>query len=345
MNKQLKIRKGSAGMLVLFILFSLLTGKVNAQEEIDEELYNKDSLIQMVGKQNIDTSYTWEWNQDSSRWDFHGRNIEFYKGPQNLLASHEQRWQPEDKEFANHKRSIKSYNDKNKVVEDLEQEWDSTSNDWVNLELRTITYDRLGNRSEILYQEWKRALGKWVNTTRYLIEYNRMGEKSNIVIRAYDPEEDRWYNHQRYLFEYEDGFGPPDASIVEGWNRAKQDWEEKGRYNMEYNFRGQKTMESRATWNQSIKDYINGIRYLIDYDKKKKTSETLQHWDLSSDKWNNRKQWEFKYDEDGELKEELTYQWDKKNQQWSLQRRLRYSMEPDPEQLKAEIEESQQEEQ
>jgi hypothetical protein len=342
MKRQKKTLIRFTWILGVLILFSFVANKANAQEEIQQELYRKDSLIKRVGKQNIDTSYSWEWNQDSMRWELYGRKIQFYRQNRNLLAALNQRWKPNEKEFVNHERSIKSYNNKNKVVESLEQRWDSTRNNWVNLKLRTYTYDRLGKRSEVLYQEWKRAVGRWVNTTRYLIDYNRLGERSNIVIKAYNPDQDSWYNHQRYLFQYDDGFGPPDAAIVEGWNTSAQEWQKKGKYNMAYNFRGQKTMESRATWNQSIKDYINGIRYLISYKKSKKTSEILQHWDYGSNEWSNQKQLKFKYNEEGELKEELTYRWNSDNQDWLLKRRLRYTMkEPDLDNLQQEGEEMQ----
>jgi hypothetical protein len=335
MRNTIKIN-GKFSVLIGFFFFFVLTfQQLVAQEDIEQEVYKKDSLIKRVGKENIDTSYTWEWNQDSSRWELFGRKLDFLKQNQALLASLNQRWKPQEGKFANHKRTIKSYNNKNKVVETLHQQWDSTRNDWYNLELKTITYDRLGKRSEILYQEWKRAVGRWVNTSRYLIDYNRLGEKSNIEIKAYDPDSDTWYNHQRYLFQYEDGFGPPDAAIVENWNRSKQQWTKRGRYEMDYNFRGQKTMESRATWNRSVKDYINGIRYLFNYDKKKKTAEILQHWNYGTKEWNNAKRKKFTYDEEGELKEEYTYRWNNNDQEWLLKERLKYSMrKPDTEDQK-----------
>ena len=85
-------------------------------------------------------------------------------------------------------------------------------------------------------------------------------------------------------------------------------------------------MESRATWNQSIKEYMNGIRYLTDYGKKKKTREILQHWDYANKSWNNKKKHRFKYNQEGDLREELTYRWDNEDQQWLLKQRLKYSI-------------------
>jgi len=328
-----KILKYLTGFTTVIVLFTLTTSTITAQEEIDEEIYRKDSLIKRVGMENIDTSYTWEWDQDSSEWNLFGRNLKFFKQNQKLLAELNQRWNPAKYEFINHQRTIKSYNSIEKPVEVLEQEWDTTRNDWVNLQLRTMTYDDQGNKSEVLYQEWKKAVGRWVNTNRYLIAYNRMGERSNIVIKAYEPEADRWYNHQRYLFQY-DGSRYPHAAIVEGWNRNAQEWQKKGRYEMKHNYRGQKTMESRATWNESLEDYIKGIRYLIDYEKRKKSSEILQHYDYTANEWNNRRQVKLKYNDEGELKEELTYQWNNNDQEWSLKRRMRYSMK-EPELQKA----------
>ena len=306
--------------LLLFLPFGLM-----AQQDIQEEIFQRDSLIKKIGKENIDTSYTYQWNEDSSRWDLFGRDLEFYRENQKLLAVLEQRWQPGRLDFINNKRTIKSYDNQGQVVESLQQSWDSVRQEWVNLKLKTITYDPQGNKSEILHQEWKRAVGRWVNTTRYLIEYNRQGEKSNIVIRSYQPATDNWINYQRYLFRYNDGFGPPDEALVQNWNRNRQRWERQGLYSMRYNFRGQKTMESRATWNESLSEWINGLRYHFSYQKDNKTGQILQRWDYGTKKWYNAVRKKFKYDEEDELKEELTYNWNGTTDQWELQNRLLYS--------------------
>lgn len=306
--------------LLLFLPFGL-----KAQQDIQEELFQRDSLINKIGKQNIDTSYIYQWNEDSSRWDLFGRDLEFYRENQKLLAVLEQRWQPDKLDFINNKRTIKSYGNKGQVVESLHQNWDSVRQEWVNLRLKTITYDARGNKSEILHQEWRRAVGRWVSTTRYLIEYNRMGEKSNIVIRSYNSGTDDWINYQRYLFRYNDGFGPPNEALVQNWNRATKQWEKQGLYSMRYNFRGQKTMESRATWNEGLSEWINGLRYRFSYQKKNKTGQILQRWDYSTKQWYNAEQKKFKYDEEDELKEELTFSWNDSIDQWELKNRLLYS--------------------
>jgi hypothetical protein len=201
----------------------------------------------------------------------------------------------------------------------------------VNLELKTITYDEAGNKSEILYQEWRKAVGRWISATRYLIEYNRQGERSNIVIRSYNPQTDSWANHQRYLFRYDNGFGPPDEALVQSWDRQSGEWRKQGLYAMRYNFRGQKTFESRATWNEGMRQWINGIRYRFDYKKDLKIDQVLQRWDYGTQKWYNAVRKRFKYDEKDELKEELTYKWNEDAGQWILKNRLLYSQKkPNP---------------
>jgi len=317
--------KSFVWMGVSLILLLFLPTGLKAQQDIEEELFQRDSLINRIGKENIDTSFTYQWNEDSSRWDLFGRELEFYRENQKLLAVLQQRWQPETLDYINNKRTIKSYDNQGKVVESLQQSWDSLRQEWVNLKLKTITYDDRGNKSEILHQEWKKAVGRWINTTRYLIEYNRMGERSNIVIRTYNSGADNWTNYQRYLFRYRDGFGPPDEALVQNWNRKNNQWERQGLYTMRYNFRGQKTMESRATWNESHREWINGLRYFFTYQKDNKTAQTLQRWDYSTNQWYNAIRKNFKYDEEDELKEELTYSWNDSTDQWVLKNRLLYS--------------------
>jgi len=312
-------------MNVLMILILFMPAGLMAQQEIQQELFQRDSLIDRIGKENIDTSYIYQWNEDSSRWDLFGRDLEFYRENQKLLAVLEQKWQPDELVFINNKRTIKSYGDDSQVVESLQQSWDSIRQEWVNLKLKTITYDSQGNRSEILHQQWRRAVGRWISTTRYLIEYNRMGEKSNIVIRTYNSGTDDWINYQRYLFRYDDGFGPPNEALVQNWSRQTKQWQKQGLYSMRYNFRGQKTMESRATWNESLREWINGLRYQFSYQKKNKTGQILQRWDYSTKKWYNAERKKFEYNEEDELKEEFTYSWNNSTDEWELKNRLLYS--------------------
>ncbi|HKL38071.1 MAG TPA: hypothetical protein VJ876_04190 [Bacteroidales bacterium] len=312
--------------LVLFVSLS-----ANAQEKIEEKLFQRDSLIQRVGLENIDTSYTYEWNKDSSRWELFGRDLEFYRANQKLLARLEQKWQPGQLQYTNSSRTIKSYDEKGQVVESLNQRWDTSRQDWVNLELKTITYDDAGNKSEILYQEWRKAVGRWISATRYLIDYNRKGERSNIMIRRYKPETDSWANYQRYIFRYKNGYGHPDEALVQRWDLQSDQWEKQGLYTMRYNFRGKKTFESRATWNESLRKWINGIRYRFNYKKNLKVAQVMQRWDYGTRKWYNAVQKRFKYDENEELKEELTFRWNKDTEQWVLKNRLLYSRKkPEP---------------
>ncbi len=321
-----KIKRRSALLYLIAGWFLLLPAAgLMAQEDIEEQLYRRDSLIERIGKENVDTSYTYEWNQDSSRWDLFGRDLEFYRANQNLVAVLEQKWYPQKFTFQNHKRTIKSYDESGNVVESLRQSWDTTRHEWVNLRLKTITYDQQGNKSEVLHQQWRRAVGRWISTTRYLIEYNRQGEKSNIVIRSYQPETDSWSNYQRYLFRYDEGFGPPDEALVQHWNKRQKEWQKQGLYSMSYNMRGKKTVESRATWNESLSEWINGLRYEFSYKKDLKTDQILKRWDYGTKRWYNATRKRFKYNDKDELKEELTYRWNSEMDQWELKNRLLYS--------------------
>src|SRR6056297_1114487 len=322
MTKLFKTKYLIMGMLACFSLKGL-----QAQETPIKHLTSRDSLIQTFQKEQIDTSYVYEWNKDSSRWEIYGRELNFYKKKQLVVARYEQRWNNSEKKWQNKERILKSHNEKGKVIENLKQQWNKTFEDWINVKLKTITYDKNGNKSEILHQEWKKAVGKWFSTVRYLIEYNRKGEKSNILIKIFKPGIGKWFDHQKYSFYYYNGFGAPDKAIVDSWDQEEKRWEKRGRYLMRHNFRSQKTQETRATWNPGLNKWINGVQYNFEYSKKNKTGEILKYWDYNEKIWNNATKKEFIYNEKDELSEKLFYRWNSSKNEWVLKQRLHFSKE------------------
>jgi hypothetical protein len=313
--------------LAISLFFMVLAGNFSAfsQVKITRKIPSQDSLVRLVGRDNIDTTYSFRWQEDSNRWETHKRNLHFYNDQQKLLTLIHQDWK--DGEWVNAERSIKSYDDKGKLIETLDQEWNRNLKDWVNLQLRTITYDRWGQKSEILYQQWRKALGEWFSTVRYLIEYNRNGEESNVLIKTYSPEEDAWYNHQRYLFYYEDGFGHPDEVLVEQWDKKQRDWRKRGKYWLSHNYRGMKTLEIQATWNEYNNDWMKGLKYEYEYDKNLLIQKTEYRWDFKDKSWNNALRKEMRYNEEEEVQEEFVYRWNKEEKQWILVDHFFYDIE------------------
>jgi hypothetical protein len=146
-----------------------------------------------------------------------------------------------------------------------------------------------------------------------------------VLIKVYSPATDTWSNDTRYSFVYDDGYGLPDKALVESWNNFDEKWENRGMYSMQYDFRGNKVKESRSTWNQSMNQWINGIRYLMDYKKDMLKSEVEQRWDYRSREWNNAIRNIFSYDHKGDVKEMVEERWDRDMDRWVTKNIFLYS--------------------
>jgi len=304
-------------------LFPLFT---DAQIDEMQSFPNTDSLLRRVGQENVDTTFSFEWNNDSNRWEVYGRDLLFYNQKYKLFTRIEQRWIEDQDIWRNAEREIREYGEgkRGKLHQRLHQFWNEEAQGWINLELKTYLYNAQGEKSEILYQQWRKSLGEWISTVRYFLEYSREGDNISILVRTYSSEQDKWLNYQRYLFEYDSNYSPPSEAVIESWNHETQSWRRSGKYSMTYNFRGKKTMEMRATWNDSQKEWIKGVRFLFTYDKKLKTEELEQRWDFQNRQWQNAIRHTYTYNEDDKLKSENTYRWNNSQQEWMLVRRMLY---------------------
>ena len=47
-------------------------------QEIADRISNTESLFEQMKVEQVDTNYTHKWNEDSSRWELSGRDIEEY---------------------------------------------------------------------------------------------------------------------------------------------------------------------------------------------------------------------------------------------------------------------------
>ena len=325
-QKNISNRKRRNTIFLLLSSFVLaLFANMSYSQEISSHIKSTDDFFETANINEVDTNYTYKWNEDSNRWEMYNREIKFYKQNQNLLATLNQRYQTDKGTWTNYDRSLKSYSQQNNLIENLSQQWDDLSDRWVNLQLKTISYDKSGNKSEILYHQWRKAAGKWFSTVRYLMEYNDFGEKHKILIKKYNPSTDTWSNYSRYVFKYDDNMGPPDVALVEVWNSYDETWENRGKYTMDYDVRGNKTKERRATWNESLTQWINGMQLKRSYNKNLLMSEIEQRWDFRLQSWNNAIKYNFMYDEEGELSKMIEKRWKGDSAQWVEKNRFLYS--------------------
>ena len=277
---------------------------------------NSQPLFKQMDVARSDTNYTHKWDEDSEKWVLFSREIKYYRDSAQLAGTLNERWNPQKNTWENYDRTIKQYNEHGNMMENLQQQWSAAQEKWINLKLKTFSYDRYGNKSEVLYHEWQQAAGQWFSTVRYLIDYNLFGEEKEVLIKVYSPATDKWSNDTRYTFIYDDGTGPPDETLVESWNSFTETWDNRGKYYMQYNLRGNKVRETRSTWNQNMNDWMNGLRFLMDYDNRKLTSEIEQRWDYRDREWNNAIRNIFSYDEQGEVKQMVQERWNRDSSKW-----------------------------
>ncbi|MFP4621722.1 MAG: hypothetical protein ACLFM7_10450 [Bacteroidales bacterium] len=293
--------------------------KSEPEEPISEqnpEVPKPSPLYKQMNITKIDTNYTHKWREESGKWELFNREIKLYKKNQRLAGTLNERWNAQKGIWENYDRTIKNYDDKGNLIENLNQQWSPAQDKWINLKLKTFSYDRYGNKSEVLYHEWQQAAGQWFSTVRYLINYNIFGEQKKVLIKVYSPATETWSNATRYTFIYNDGIGPPDETLVESWNSFTESWDNRGKYYMHYNLRGNKVKETRSTWNENMNQWINGLRFIMDYDNRQLTSEIEQRWDYKDNEWNNAIRSIFSYDEEGEVKQMVKKRWNRDSSKW-----------------------------
>ena len=305
----------TTGIILILLVFQQI---MNAQIEMPDFFDARPSAI-------VDTSYTYQWIEESETWEIYSRDLRFMDKDRLVVSVLKQRWYKDVGQWENYEQTLKNHDTQGNEIQSILQSWNRDAKDWLNVQLKTTTYDRRGNEAEILYQEWHRPTEEWFNTVVYLISYNRDFEKSEVTVRTYRGMENVWNNYLRFSFEYKRGYGHPDVVFVDTWNLPGNDWQTFGRYSLSYNNRGDITRETRATWSEAQNDWILGVRYLLSYARSMKTEDIEQRWDYSSKQWINALRKVFDYDEDGEIREEALYHWDKAYNQWELRQRFLYS--------------------
>ncbi len=316
------------------IMFFMFFGHLASAQVIMPE------IITIYERDIVDTTYTYQWNEETDSWMIYARDINYYDEDKNLSSVLTQRWNMEERFWQNYKQELKDYDDDDREMQSTTQRWDPFEKDWINVQLKTTTYDSRGNEAEILYQEWSRDDQEWLNTILYLITYTMTDEKNVVVIKTYSGFDQEWINHQRFNFLYRNVYRPPSEVMVEEWDTDNDRWFQTGRYIMSYNLRGNKTREERLTWSPSLNDWVQGIRYNMSYRRGVMDEQVEQRWDTANRQWVNFTRVEYSYDQIGKLEEEAIYVWDREIGEWVLDVRFLYSIEKpvDPETMEYETE-------
>ena len=312
--------------IILMFLTGILSTGLWKPAEAQPQNIKPDNLIQESFKNYnyIDTSYMFKFNEQTEKWGLHGRTLKYLGSKENPLLELNQFYDSEGATWKNDLRTIKSYDERGQEIQTLKQNWNDNFKDWTHVTLKTITYEGR-KKSEILYQEWMKPAGQWINSTLYLIDYNDEGNEDMVVIKTYSVSTKTWNAETRYSLDYPAGFGKPDVAYVEKWLPAQKSWKRTGRYLLKHDFRGNKIMESRSTWNDIHDKWVHGLKFLMEYDKELIKKEIQQRWNFKQEQWINAKRNLYDYSEEGELKVETEQTWDEMANDWKTTIKLMYS--------------------
>ena len=268
-----------------------------------------------------DTLYTFQFNSNTNSWSYYQREVRRFDDKQNPTENFVQIWK--NNIWSNYLRVNYTYDEKGNEIEEITQEWDPSTNSWVNAQLRTTSYNGR-HKEEVLFQQWKKPTNEWYNIMKYLIKYNDNGDKNAVVIKLYNGVTRNWDNHKRFLMEFDNPYGPPTKVIAETW--SSEAWKTEGKYEIAYNWRGDKTQEIRYTWNQGKKSWLEGILLEMIYDKEGNQTEYVEKkFDYTSSTWMNFNKFSAQYNSEGYMIEKTEYQWNRGTSQWDIKGQYKFT--------------------
>ncbi len=305
-------------LMIGIVLTTFICVNVNAQPKSEIPADNKPKM----NWSGADTLYTFQFNSATNSWSYFQREIRRFDSQQNPVENFVQVWG--NQKWSNYMRINYTYDINGNEVEEITQEWDGSSNSWVNAQLKTTSY-KGRHKEEVLFQQWKKPTSEWFNIMKYLIKYNDNGDKNNVVIKLYNGVTKDWDNHKKYLMEFDAPYSPPSVVIAQSW---ANEWKTEGKYSIQYNWRGDKTQETRYTWNQSKKVWLEGIMLEMIYDKKGNQTEYIEKkYNIANQSWLNFNKHSASYNEEGYMTEKTEFIWNRDTRQWDVKGQYKFTTE------------------
>lgn len=308
-------------LMIGIVLTTFICVNANAQPKSEIPDDNKPKM----NWSGADTLYTFQFSSATNSWDYFQREIRRFDNNNNPTENFVQVWNNQTQNWANYLRVNYAYDEKGNEIEEITQQWDNATNNWVNARLRTTTY-KGRHKEEVLFQQWKKPTNEWFNIMKYLIKYNDNGDKNSVVIKLYNGVTKDWDNYKKYLMEFDTPHSPPSIVVAESW--VDHDWSTEGKYTIEYNWRGDKTLETRYTWNKSMKAWLEGIMLEMFYDKKGNQTEYIEmKYDYANKSWVNFSRSTAIYNEEGYMTGKTEFIWNRGTSQWDIKGQYKFTTE------------------
>jgi len=306
-------------IMIGIVLSAFMVVNSNAQPKSEIPDDNKPKM----NWSGADTLYTFQFNSASNSWVYFQREIRRFDDQQNPTENFVQVYNSQNNSWANYLRVNYTYDASGNEIEEITQEWDKSTSNWVNAQLRTTSY-KGRHKEEVLFQQWKKPSNEWFNIMKYLIKYNDNGDKNTVVIKLYNGVTREWDNHKRFKMEFDYEYAPPSIVVAETW--SSNDWKTEGKYDIQYNWRGDKTQEIRYTWNQSKNTWFEGVMLEMFYDKNGNQTEYIEKkYDFANKSWMSFNKFTAKYNEEGNMTEKTEYLWNRQANQWDIKGQYKFA--------------------
>jgi hypothetical protein len=184
--------------------------------------------ISLAAQISYDTSYTRQWNSETSEWENFDRIISSFD---NGLITSEMIQIKKDEQWINYNFKAYYY-DNGRVIEEFEQYWNESKLKWEDNYRKLYSYDGEGKLMQITHQNIFK--GKYINTSKEILIYTSDGKlKEKIIQKFVNRElntEKAWSNFLKYQYYYNSN----DLLINENLAEWKSDSWENDSFNFNY---------------------------------------------------------------------------------------------------------------
>jgi hypothetical protein len=227
-----------------------------------------------------DTSYTRQWNSQTSVWESFDRIISSFED--GLVTSEMIQVKKED-HWVNYNFKAYYY-DNGRIIEEFEQYWNESKLRWEDNYRKLYSYDADGKLMQIMHQNIFK--GKYVNSSKEILIYTSDGKLKEKIIQKLSSKETNlekaWSNFLRYQYYYNSNDILINENLAE-WNNDS--WGNTTlSYSYNYDFNGNLTAKTKCKVMGSNIRNLNQETFV--YNKENKLlSHTISEWNKRGKAW------------------------------------------------------------
>ncbi len=162
-----------------------------------------------------DSTYYWQWNSTTGKWDYSNKVIDIVYSPKNLVSGNlNKEWNGNG--WKNESQLSVTYNPDNLVTTEVTQTWSGTN--WVNYTQTINTYNPSNLEISSVVQLWSGS--DWVNCFQQIPAYNRSNLETSDLKQTWNGSE--WVNYSQTNYTY-NSFNDLTNYLFQLWNDST--WE------------------------------------------------------------------------------------------------------------------------